>query len=45
MFLIVLEILQGQSAGRAARRHYLQVERFPPTAGAYAAVLMTRHRN
>ena len=43
VILIILEILERQSAGSAARRHYFQGKRPIPAAGTDSAILMPRH--
>jgi hypothetical protein len=43
VILIILEILERQSAGSAARRHYFQGKRSIPAAGTDPAILMPRH--
>ena len=41
--LLILEILERQAAGSAARRHYFQGKRSVPAAGTDPAILMPRH--
>jgi len=43
VILIIIEILERQSAGSAARRHYFQGKGSVPAAKADTAILMPRH--